>query len=191
MVHHIEQRRGRCGADVDAVTTPFTGIEHFARVAMGRFNADGGDVVALEVSTRALDWQASPPRIVWRPARDRFTAPQKVARTHNGRSLITRMMGVQVHVWGAATAPGVDPALSDIGATEALAQRLCRAIFKTGGPEPFLQFVGGEWTESPGQTALGDAYTLLIAVAIDVPDLTHPTARPTRAALQPPDTIDP
>lgn len=167
--------------------TPFTGLEHFARVVMERLNADGGPAVALEVSTRARDWNGSPPRIVWRPARDRFAGPQKVAQSHNGRSLITRMAGATIDVWGAASAPGVVPAVTDMGATEELVARLSRALVKTGGPMPFLDMQGGAWVESPGQTALGDAYALTIAVAIDVPDLTVPTVRPTAAVLETPD----
>ncbi|MDO9016675.1 MAG: hypothetical protein Q8S73_42985 [Deltaproteobacteria bacterium] len=163
--------------------TPFDGLEHFARVVMERLNADGGERVELDVSTRARDWNGSPPRIVWRPSRDRFTGAQKVARSHNGRSLITRMAGATIDVWGAASAAGVDPAVTDIGGTEALVARLCRALVLTGGPMPFLDMQGGAWVEAPGQTALGDAYTLTIAVAIDVPNLTVPTVRPTRAVL--------
>ncbi|MDB4931222.1 MAG: hypothetical protein JWM10_3706 [Myxococcaceae bacterium] len=163
--------------------TPFTGIEHFARVVMARFNADGGANVPLEVSTRARDWSASPPRIVWYPSRDRFTGAQKVARTHNGRSLITRQAGATIDVWGAASADG---AVTSIAATEALIARLVRALKKTGGPAPFLDLQGGAWVENPGQTALGDAYALTIAVAIDVPDLTVPTVRPTAVTLQTP-----
>lgn len=168
------------------MSTPFTGLEHFARVVMARMNADGGDVVPLEVSTRARDWQGSPPRIVWRPSRDRFAGAQKVSRTHNGRSLVTRMAGATIDVWGAATPPGVDPPVTDIAATEALVARLTRALMLTGGPRPFLDLQGGAWAESPGQTALGDAYVLTIAVAIDVPNLTVPTVRPTSAVIQRP-----
>ncbi|TAK26716.1 MAG: hypothetical protein EPO40_19550 [Myxococcaceae bacterium] len=167
--------------------TPFTGLEHFARVVMDRLNADGGEFVQLVVSTRARDWNASPPRIVWCPSRDRFTGAQKVGRSHNGRSLITRMAGATIDVWGAASAPGVVPVVTDMDATEALVARLSRALVKTGGPMPFLDLQGGAWVESPGQNALGDAYVLSIAVAIDVPNLTVPTVRPTAAVLETPD----
>lgn len=167
--------------------TPFTGLEHFATRVMARLNADGGPTVALEVSTRARDWQASPPRIVWRPSRDRFAAPQKVARSHNGRSVITRMAGATIDVWGAGTATGITPVVTDIGATEALVARLSRALVLTGGPMPFLDMQGGQWVENPGQGSLGDAYALSIAVAIDVPNLTVPTVRPTAAVLETPD----
>lgn len=162
--------------------TPFTGIEHFARVVMERFNADGGVAVPLEVSTRARDWNGAPPRIVWYPTRDRFTGAQKVGRTHNGRSLITRQAGATIDVWGAASDDG---SVTSIAATEQLIARLVRALAKTGGPSPFLELGSGAWVESPGQTALGDAYALPIAVSIDVPDLTVPTVRPTAAVIQP------
>ena len=164
-------------------STPFTGLEHFARVVMERLNADGGVTVALEVSARVRDWSASPPRIVWRPTRDAFGAPQKVARSHNGRSVLTRMAGATLDVWGAGTAPGITPAVTDIAATESLVARLVRALRNTGGPAPFLVIAAGQWVENPGQTALGDAYALSITVAIDVPQLTVPTVRPTTATI--------
>jgi len=167
--------------------TPFDGLDHFARVVMDRMNADGGEYVPLVVSSRARDWNASPPRIVWCPSRDRFTGAQKVARSHNGRSLITRMAGATIDVWGAASAPGVTPAATDMGATEVLVARLCRALVRTGGPMPFLDMQGGAWVENPGQGSLGDAYALSIAVAIDVPNLTVPTVRPTAAVFETPD----
>ena len=163
------------------MSTPFAGIEHFARVTMERLNADGETPtnIALVVSTRETARHASPPRIVWVPSRDRFGGAQKVARSANGRSLITRHAGAQIMVWG------VEGSGTSIAATEALVRRLCRALFKTGGPEPFLTIGPGAWEETPGEMATGEAYVLSIAVAIDVPDLTRPTATVEAVAIDP------
>lgn len=164
------------------MSTPFAGLEHFARVTMERLNADTETPTALDtiISTREGGRHGSPPRIVWVPSRDRFGGAQKTPRGANGRSLITRFAGAQVMVWGAESTN-----VTSIAATEALVRRLCRALLKTGGPEPYFQLVGGQWEETPGEMALGEAYVLSVAVAIDVPDLTRSTVTIDAVALDP------
>lgn len=147
------------------MSTPFTGIEAFATAVMARVNADGGVTVAYEVSARALDWQASPPRIVFVPSRGRFGAAQKVPRGRTGRSVGTRFAGARVHVWGVES---TSPTVTSIAATEDLIRRVCAQMVLTGGPAPFFELVGEEWVENPGQTSLGDAAVVTIALAVDL-----------------------
>lgn len=121
--------------------------------------------VAHELSTRALPENASPPRIVWVPSRDRWEAGQKRPRGggSTGKSLATCRAGLEVHCWGASRA-----------AAWTLVKAVVRALRRRIGPEPFLFIEGGMWL-STGQMTQGEAYALAISVALDVPALPAPT----------------
>jgi len=87
---------------------------------------EGTDV---KVGKKYLVGNAKPPRVVFVPTRDNFTASQRtngttVARvdsdgnkTFAGRQLMVRSAGAQVHVWGA-----------DVATTETLVHQLLAAI---------------------------------------------------------------
>lgn len=121
--------------------------------------------VMHELSTRALPENASPPRIVWVPSRDRWEAGQKRPRGggSTGKSLATCRAGLEVHCWGASRA-----------AAWTLVKAVVRALRKRLGPEPFLYLEGGMWLAT-GQMTQGEAYALAISVALDVPALPAPT----------------
>lgn len=128
------------------------------------------------LSTRLQSALEAPPFVVWVPSRDRWTAAQKRPRggLSSGRSLMTAMAGVDLHCWG-----------SDLTSTWRLVQAIVRASKKLLGPEPFFEFVGGQWLSVEGISAQGELYVLSLAVAIDVPALPDPptTLRPTGARL--------
>lgn len=121
--------------------------------------------VMHELSTRALPENASPPRIVWVPSRDRWEAGQKRPRGggSTGKSLATCRAGLEVHCWGASRADAWT-----------LVKAVVRALRRRIGPEPFLFIEGGMWL-STGQMTQGEAYALAISVALDVPALPAPT----------------
>ena len=120
--------------------------------------------VAHELSTRALPENASPPRIVWVPSRDRWEAGQKRPRGggSTGKSLATCRAGLEVYCWGASRADAWT-----------LVKAVVRALRKRIGPEPFLYLEGGMWLAT-GQMTQGEAYALAISVALDVPALPDP-----------------
>ena len=159
------------------MSTPFTGVDHFARTIMGRVNADGGDVLAVEVVTGAVDWHAAPQRAVWEPTTDRFTGAQKT-RGSRAKSSGTRMAGGVVHLWAAGSADGT---ITDTAATEALVLRVARQISRYASP--FVTLGEGAWNPNPGATPLGRTYDLAFAVAVDLAFPAGPVAHPTSVSI--------
>ena len=167
------------------MTTPIDGLDQFAALVMARVNADGGATVVSEIATGASAFQGSPPRVVWEPTRDRFTAAQKKPRGSRGPlgvSVGTRMAGGVAHVWGDGTADG---SVSPTTATERLLKRVARAMMLVGGGPPFFELTGGGWNATPGVTDCGRVYDLAFAVAVDL-DLAAPTTETiTTVAIDP------
>lgn len=156
------------------MTTPVDGLDQFAALVMARVNADGGEAVTSETATAATAFHGSPPRVVWEPTSDRFTAAQKKPRGSRGPrgvSVGTRMAGGVAHIWGDGTADGT---VSPTTATERLLKRVARAMMLVGGGPPFFDLGSGAWNTTPGVTDCGRVYDLAFAVAVDL-DLAAPT----------------
>lgn len=164
------------------MSTPFDGIEQFSAAVKAKVLADGGGTVDWQVGARALDWNASPPRVVFVPSRGRYGPAQKIPRGSTGRSVGTRFAGARVHVWGAESADG---SVTAIRATEILLRRVLAQMLLTGGPSPFFELQGEEWVENPGQTGLGEAAVVTIALAVDVHTTPLPSVVVTTVALDP------
>lgn len=163
------------------MSTPFDGIDQFAAAVMAKVLADGNGTVDWCVSTNALAWQASPPRVVFVPSRGSFGAAQKSPRGSTGRSVGTRFAGARVWIWGD------DPtgAVSSIRATEILLRRVCSQMVLTGGPSPFFELTSEEWVERTGQTDLGEVVIVTIALAVDLHTPPLPSVVVTSVALDP------
>jgi hypothetical protein len=129
--------------------------------------------VVSEVSTRAIAFNGSPPRIVWVPSRDRWEGAQKRPRGggSTGKNLQTCLAGADLHVWGAS-----------IPETWQLVQSVVRALRRRLGSDPFLSINGGQWLSVEGLTSQGELYVLSISVALDVPELPARTTTTITAA---------
>lgn len=151
-------------------------LQELADAVMPRVAADIAALypaaAALEtaVSTRAVDHHGAPPRAIWIPTRDAFAGPSKSPGGGQDaqHSIATRVAGVRVELWGA-----------DATQTELLIEALVRALLRSAGPAGRgVTIVSGQWVEAPGQTALGEGYSLSLTLPLDV--------RAARAALPPP-----
>jgi hypothetical protein len=71
-----------------------------------------------EMTAAAVDYNQAPPRVVFVPTGETFVGPERA-----GTSLLTRMAGVQAHIWGAGNTPAEAQT-----ATEVLLNHLVAAI---------------------------------------------------------------
>lgn len=151
------------------MTVP-THLSQVVAAVMGRVTAEDA-TVTWELSQSALPKHGAPPRMIWVPTRDRFTAAQKRPGPH---SVMTVMAGFSVTLWG-----------TSIDAVETLRERLCRALRAVLGDEPFREATAGAWVADIGATTLGAAYVLTSSVAMDVPRAAAApaTATPTSVTL--------
>lgn len=67
-------------------------------VTMATLNARRADELPVLIGEKHVFANGAPPRIVWVPGTDSFTAPEK--RSHTQPSILTRAAGVSCHVWG-------------------------------------------------------------------------------------------
>lgn len=102
-----------------------------------------------------LSAHAAPPRIVVVPSRDRFEAPRQ---GRDGRSVRTRILGLDVHFWGRDL---------DYSDTEAMIHAFLFALDSMARTS--CEIVGGTWVDAQAAPWLqhGRAYVLL--VTFDVP----------------------
>ena len=109
-----------------------------------------------------LSAAGAPPRIVWVPSNDSFSPASERGRPEQ-RSLATRRVGVDVHLWGA-----------DLAAAEAMIDGFVWALRQVVGAN--YELLGGSW-KGQSVTAKGRAYILGIAMHVPVvePKLDHVT----------------
>ena len=132
--------------------------------------ADAVDVTGAAFS--GLTWglgrredprHASPPRVVWVPVAATPKAPQKHAFPGGARSVLTRVLQLEVRVWG-ETLHQADALLAGV---------LAAAHRRWPGRWSYL---GERWETEPAQTDLGELVTATVAVELAVLDRPKTTA---------------
>lgn len=107
-------------------------------------------VLSYSVGTREKFKNHKPPRVIFEPGDEDFTAPRKlVAGAIDNEPIATCVTGVTVYIWGRTVAE-----------IEILRQALvvgCRDAAKG-----FDVLVGGQWREAEGMVTLGELYTLRV-----------------------------
>lgn len=158
-----------------------TAVRHITDLATPVMAAVAADFATLypsapalttSVSTRDVATHGSPPRVVWVPWRDDFTAAQK--RTLGGssaqHSLMTRVVGVRLVAWA-----------GDIAATEDLVECLVRHLVRIAGSGGTgITIDTGSWVDETGMATAGEGYSLFITYPVDIrAQSATPPARPT------------
>ena len=143
-----------------------------------------GDVVdASGTAFAGLTWalgrredprHASPPRAVWVPVGATPKPPQKHPFPSGARSVLTRVLQLEVRVWGAT----LDQA------EELLAGVLAASHRRWSGRWSYL---GERWETDPAQMDLGELVTATVSVELAVLDRPKTTANLTSAT---PNTTD-
>lgn len=166
--------------------TALTGLEAARAAVMAKVNADLGVTVSSKLSTRVIVQHDSPPRAVWVPSRDTVTDTQRAPRGANGRALATYLRGVDVYLWAAPDPDAADPDAASVTALETLRDAVIRALRQTFGTSDLhCRIPGGAWRDRVGDTDLGDAYVLSVALAIDVAETPATTAPVTSMPFDP------
>lgn len=110
--------------------------------------------VQWEISTRAVSWQGSPPRVVWTPSEgaETYDAPMQVS--NDFRALFDRRVGLTLHIWG-----------RDTDSVEELIEALISELWHLAPGS--LRVGPGQWIVPEGALTHGDAYRL--SVSVDTP----------------------
>ena len=135
------------------------GLSAIVEAVQTALQLDGETLVGAE----ALSREGKPPRIVWVPRDDTFMAPQERGATLQ-RSLHTRRIAADVHLWGA-----------DMTATETMLEDFVNALRAVVGPN--YELLGGQWL---GQTLTARGRTYVLGLAVKTP---LPEAAPTRVTV--------
>ncbi len=143
-----------------------------------------GDVVDVDgvpfpglvwaLGRRELSAPASPPRVVWVPIAATVEPPQKHDFPGRARSVLTRALSLEVHVWGV----DVDQADAVLAGVIAAAHR------RWSGRWAYL---GERWQSDPAVTDLGEEIVATIAFECAVLDRAKTFTTPTSATF---DTTD-
>ena len=107
------------------------------------------------VGEESLAQDGTPMRIVWVPQADSFTAPQERGNPER-RSLATRRMAVNVHLWGA-----------NLDEAETMLEGFVYALRSSLGPN--YELLSGAWL-GQALAARGRVYILGIAIHVPVPE---------------------
>lgn len=145
-----------------------------------------GDVVdASGTAFAGLAWalgrrddprHASPPRVVWVPVGATPKPPQKHPFPSGARSVLTRVLQLEVRVWGETLGQAED----------LLAGVLAAAHRRWSGRWGYL---GERWETDPAQLDLGELVTATVAVELAVLDRPKTTANLTSATFDTTDAV--
>lgn len=145
-----------------AATTLQTEVDAIMADVVG---VDGAAITGLTfaLGRREKTAHASPPRAVWVPVAASGLPPQKHAFPAGARSVLTRLLVLEVTCWG-----------ESVDAVDALVAGVLAAVHRRWSGR--WSYQGETWDAEPAQTDLGESVTITLAVQLAVLDRPKTTA---------------